>query len=52
MKNEDRFIGLHWPKVGLILDADDLSEKPYGTYHNRKRPPMNSERIKNRKVED
>lgn len=52
MKGEDRFLGLLWPKVGLILDADDVSEKPYGTYHTRKRPPLNSERIKNRKVED
>ena len=52
MKGEDRFLGLIWPKVGLILDADDISEKPYGTYHNRKRPPLTSERIKNRKVED
>ena len=52
MKGEDRFIGLLWPKVGLILDADDISEKPYGTYHTRKRSPLDVERIKNRKVED
>lgn len=52
MKDEDRFIGLIWPKVGLIQDVDDMSEKQYGTYHTRKRPPLDSERIKNRKVED
>jgi hypothetical protein len=52
MKGEARFIGLLWPKIGLILDADDISEKPYGTYHTRKRPPLDSVRIKNRKVED
>ena len=51
-KGEDRFLGLIWPKVGLIVDADDISEKPYGTYHTRKRSPMTAETIKNRKVED
>jgi Protein of unknown function (DUF3800) len=51
-KGEDRFLGLIWPKVGLIVDADDISEKPYGTYHTRKRSPMTAEPIKNRKVED
>jgi hypothetical protein len=51
-KGEDRFLGLIWPKVGLIVDADDISEKPYGTYHTRKRSPMTAESIKNRKVED
>ncbi len=49
---EDRFLSLIWPKVALIVDADDVSEKPYGTYHNRKRPQMTVETIKNRKVED
>ncbi|MEX1115099.1 MAG: DUF3800 domain-containing protein [Akkermansiaceae bacterium] len=52
MKEEDRFLSLIWPKVGLIVDADDTSENPYGTYHTRKRPPMNVLGIKNRKVED
>lgn len=51
-QREDRFLALIWPKVGLIVDADDTSEKPYGTYHTRKRPPMSVESIKNRKVED
>lgn len=51
-KGEDRFLALIWPKVGLIVDADDVSEKPYGTYHTRKRPVMNAEDIKKRKVED
>jgi len=51
-KGEDRFLSLIWPKVGLIVDADDTSEKPYGTYHTRKRPPMNDLGIKSRKVED
>lgn len=51
-KGEDRFLSLIWPKVGLIVDADDTSEKPYGTYHTRKRPPMSVPGIKNRKVED
>jgi hypothetical protein len=52
MKEEDRFLSLIWPKVGQIVDADDTSENPYGTYHTRKRPPMNVLGIKNRKVED
>ena len=51
-KGEDRFLSLIWPKVGLIVDADDTSEKPYGTYHTRKRPPLDAEKIKSRKVED
>jgi hypothetical protein len=51
-KGEDRFLSLIWPKVGLIVDADDISEKPYGTYHTRKRPPLDAQKIKCRKVED
>jgi len=51
-KGEDRFLSLIWPKVGLIVDADDTSEKPYGTYHTRKQSPMSALGIKNRKVED
>lgn len=51
-KGEDRFLALIWPKVGLIVDADDTAEKPYGTYHTSKRPPMSAAGIKNRKVED
>ena len=51
-KGEDRFLSLIWSKVALIVDADDVSEKPYGTYHTRKRPPLSAENIKNRKVED
>ena len=51
-RGEDRFLSLIWPKVGLIVDADDISEKPYGTYHTRTRPPMSAVGIKNRKVED
>jgi hypothetical protein len=51
-KGEDRFLSLIWPKVGLIVDADDTSEKPYGTYHTRKRPPLDAQKIKSRKVED
>lgn len=51
-KGEDRFLSLIWPKVGLIVDADDTSEKPYGTYHTRKRPPLDVQKMKNRKVED
>jgi hypothetical protein len=51
-KGEDRFLSLIWPKVGLIVDADDTSEKPYGTYHTRKRAPLDAQKIKSRKVED
>jgi len=51
-RGEARFLSLIWPKVSLILDADDTSQKPYGTYHTRKQPPMNALGIKNRKVED
>ena len=51
-KEEDRFLSLIWSHIGLIVDADDTSEKPYGTDHTRKQPPMNALCIKNRKVED
>lgn len=51
-KGEDRFLSLIWPKVGLIVDADDTSEKPYGTYHTRKRQALDGKKIKSRKVED
>jgi hypothetical protein len=51
-KEEDRFLSLIWPKVGLIVDADDISEKPYGSYHTRKRPALDTQKIKSRKVED
>jgi hypothetical protein len=51
-KGEDRFLSLIWQKVGLIVDADDTSEKPCGTYHTRKRPPLDVQKMKNRKVED
>ena len=51
-KGDDRFLSLIWPKVGLIVDADDTSEKPYGTYHTSKRPPLDAQKIKSRKVED
>lgn len=51
-KDEDRFIDLLWPKVALLVDADDHSERPYGTYYTRKRPPLDIAKIKNRKVED
>ena len=51
-KGEDRFLSLIWPKVGLVVDADDSSEKPYGTYHTRKRPPLDAVKMKSRKVED
>lgn len=51
-KGEERFLSLIWPKVGLIVDADDISERPYGTYHTRKRPPLDMQKVKSRKVED
>ncbi len=51
-KNEDRYLGLIWPKVALLVDADDLAEASYGTYHTRKRPPLDVAKMKCRKVED
>lgn len=51
-KGEDRFLSLIWPQVGLIVDADDTSERSYGTYHTRKHPPLDAQKIKSRKVED
>ena len=51
-KNEDRFLDLIWPKVALLVDADDISEASYGTYHTRKRPPLDLVKMKSRKVED
>lgn len=51
-RSEDRYLDLIWPKVALLVDADDISEKPYGTYHTHKRPPLDMAKIKSRKVED
>ncbi|MBU3700351.1 MAG: DUF3800 domain-containing protein [Candidatus Kapabacteria bacterium] len=36
-KREDRFLSLIWPKVGLIVDADDTSEQPHGTHYSQNR---------------
>lgn len=52
IKGEGRFLEFFWPKVALLVDADDRSEAPYGTYHTRKRPPLDIAKIKSRKVED
>ncbi len=51
-RHEDRYLGLIWPKIALLVDADDTSEKPYGTYHHQKRPPLDLVKMKSRKVED
>jgi hypothetical protein len=51
-RNEDRYLSLIWSKIALLVDADDTSEKPYGTYHNEKRPPLDLVKMKSRKVED
>ena len=52
MRQEDRYLGLIWSKIALLVDADDVSERPYGTYHSRKQPPLDQAKIKCRKVED
>lgn len=46
------YICIVWPKIALLVDADDISEKPYGTYHHQKRPPLDLAKMKSRKVED
>ncbi len=51
-RNEDRYLDLIWPKVALLIDADDVSEASYGTYHTRKREPLDVAKTKSRKVED
>ena len=51
-RGEDRYLGLIWSKIALLVDADDVSEKPYGTYHTHKRPALDAGKIKSRKVED
>jgi Protein of unknown function (DUF3800) len=51
-KQEDRFLTLLWPKVALLIDVDDISQKPYGTYHTRKGPPIDLLKLKSRTVED
>jgi hypothetical protein len=51
-RQEDRYLGLIWPRVALIVDADDRSEHSYGSYHTNKRPPLDLEKTKCRKVED
>ncbi len=51
-KQEDRYLSLIWPRVSLLVDADDISENPYGTYHSQRRPPLDLEKLKCRKVED
>ncbi len=52
IREEERYLGLIWPHVALLVDADDISERPYGTYHTQKRPPLDLAKIKSRKVED
>lgn len=51
-RDEERYLSLIWPKMALLVDADDTSEKPYGTYHHQKRPPLDLVKMKSRKVED
>lgn len=37
-RGEHRYIDLIWPKVGLIVDRDDLRKSKSGEYYPRKRP--------------
>ena len=37
-KGEHRYLDLIWPKVGLILDRDDMRKSGAGEYFPRKRP--------------
>lgn len=49
-KHESRFLQAIWPKVSLIIDADDPNGKSYGTYLTRKSLPPDTQKIKNRWV--
>lgn len=44
-KGEDRFLRLLWPKVSLIVDADDRKKSQSGVYYNTERP-LTAELIK------
>jgi hypothetical protein len=35
---EDRFLQFIWPKVSLVIDADDNRTAKYGSYYTRKKP--------------
>ena len=37
-RDEDRFLKLVWPQVGLVHDVDDTREKDYGVYYVQKKP--------------
>jgi len=37
-RGEDRYLGVLWPKVSLVMDVDDTREAEYGTYYTQKRP--------------
>lgn len=37
-KSEDRFLGLLWPKISLVIDADDRRKSKAGCYYSSKRP--------------
>ena len=52
IREEERYLGLIWPHLALLVDADDISERPYGTYYTQKRAPLDLSKIKSRKVED
>lgn len=37
-KGEDRFLSLLWPRISLIVDADDRRKSPAGRYYTREDP--------------
>ena len=37
-RGEHRYLDLLWPKVGLIIDKDDIRQSGAGEYYTRKRP--------------
>lgn len=44
-KGEDRFIGLLWPRISLIIDADDRRKSVTGKYYSRDEP-LTAEEVK------
>ena len=37
-RGEDRFLALLWPRISLIVDADDRSKAVTGRYYTREQP--------------
>lgn len=49
-RREDRFLQLIWDRVALIHDVDDKQTAKYGSYYNKKKPPLSAAALEARRV--